>query len=237
MKRLALFSAIALLSIFLVSMAYSAPKLYSKNNVLAVFITNNSTTSSDMTLIVKCEGGGTTYFDEGANIKYFIPSANVANWTTRAFDDSSWKDGVSGIGYADGDDNTTIAGPPMTSVFVRYHFDAPNAASVKTITLWFDYDDAFIAWLNGDEVARSDNIKAVAVGRVPNWDEGLGITDHESTNTPAGKPNPDRWTKPIGTASGQIMKFDVTVELGDVVSAVNPKAKITSTWGEIKSVR
>jgi len=237
MKRFVLLSMIALLSICLIGMAYSAPKLYSKNNVLAVFLTNNSTTSSDMTLIVKCEGGGTTYFDEGAEIKYFIPSANVANWTTKAFDDSSWTKGVSGIGYADGDDNTTIAGPPMTSVFVRYHFDAPNAASVKTITLWFDYDDAFIAWLNDVEVARSDNIKAVAVGKIPNWDEGLGITDHESTDTPAGKPNATRWTKAVGTAGGQIMKFDVDVELGDTVSSVSPRAKITSTWGEIKSVR
>jgi hypothetical protein len=238
MKRFVLFLMVALLSIGLISATFAAnAKLYAKDNVLAVFVTNNATTSSDLSLIVKCVGGGATYFDEGASIQYFIPTADVAGWTTRAFVDTAWKTGVSGIGYADGDDNTTIAGPPFTSLFVRYHFDAVNAISTKTITLWFDYDDAYIAYLNDVEVARSDNIKAVSVGAIPGWDKGLGIVDHEATDLAAGKPNAARWDKVVGWAGGNIAKHDVTVDLGDPTSAVSSKMKITSTWGEIKSVR
>jgi hypothetical protein len=241
MKRFVLFLMVALLSIGLISATFAAnPKIYAKDNVLAVYLTNNATTSSDMTLIVKATGGGTTYFDEGSSIKYLIPTANVAGWTTRAFVDTAWTAAVSGIGYVDGDDNTTIAGPPQTSVFVRYHFDAANAASVKTITLWFDYDDGYVAWLNDVEVGRSDNVKAMAVGAIPDWDAGVkgGVSvDHESTGVAAGKPNATRWDKPVGWGQNQLGKHDVAVDLGDPTSAVSPKAKITSTWGEIKSVR
>ena len=240
MKRFVLFFMVALLSIGLISATFAAnPKIYAKNNVLSVYLTNNSTTSSDMTLIVKAEGGGTTYFDEGASIKYIIPTANVANWTTRAFNDSAWTTAVSGIGYADGDDNTTVPGPPQSSVLVRYHFDAANASTAKTITLWFDYDDAYIAWLNDVEIGRSDNIKAVAVGAIPDWDAGVkgGFVDHEATRVVVGKPNATRWTGAIGWGQQQISKHDVAVDVGDPVTAVSPKAKITSTWGEIKSVR
>ena len=237
MRRSVMFLLVAILSIGFVCASYAAnPKLYLKNNVLSVFLTNNGTTSSDLSLIVKCAGGGTTYFDEGANIQYLIPTANVAGLTTRAFVDTAWKTGVSGIGYADADDNTTVAGPPFTSLFARYHFDAANASSVKTITLSFDYDDGYIAWLNDVEVARSDNMKAVAVGAIPGWDKGLGIVDHEATDVAAGKPNATRWDKAAGWGHNQIGKHDVTVDF-DSATAVSSKAKITSTWGEIKSVR
>jgi hypothetical protein len=235
-RRSAMLFGVILLSICFIFATYAAnPKIYLKNNVLAVFLTNNATTSSDMVLVIKCTGGGTTYFDEGSSVQYFIPTGDVAGWTTRAFNDSAWKTGISSIGYGD-PNNTVIPGPPVTSYFSRYHFDAPNAASVKTITLLFDYDDAYIAWLNDVEVARSDNIKAVAVGAIPGWDKGLGIVDHESTNTPVGKPNAARWDKPVGAGAGQIMKHDVAVDF-DSATAVSPKAKITSIWGEIKSAR
>jgi hypothetical protein len=237
MKRFVLFLMVALLSIGLISATFAAnAKIYAKDNVLSVYLTNNATNSSDLVLVVKCEGGGTTYFDEGANIQYLIPTADVAGWTTRAFVDTAWKTAISGIGYGD-PTNTVIAGPPFTSLFTRYHFDAANASSVKTITLWFDYDDGYVAWLNDVEVARSDNMKAIAVGAIPGWDKGLGLVDHESTKVAVGKPNAARWAKTIGWAQENIAKHDVAVDLGDPTSAVSSKAKVTSTWGEIKSIR
>ena len=41
-----------------------------------------------------------------------------------------------------------------TSVFLRYAFNVSNPATVTTLTMPFQYDDGFVAYLNGVEVAR-----------------------------------------------------------------------------------
>ena len=42
--------------------------------------------------------------------------------------------------------------------FARYEFDVKKTDDVKTLTLWIDYDDAFVAYLNGVEITRCENI-------------------------------------------------------------------------------
>ena len=84
------------------------PKLYSKDNVLAAGCYNDGFSSSDMTLIIQLKAGGNIIFDEGAKVKYLVPEADVAGWNEREFDDSNWEDGITGVGYGDGDDNTEI---------------------------------------------------------------------------------------------------------------------------------
>lgn len=80
------------------------------------------------------------------------------NWMSMEFDDADWKTGASGFGYGDNDDATTITGP---SVACRTWFEAtPDMLqSLQELTLHVDFDDAFVAWLNGVEIAR-DNIGA-----------------------------------------------------------------------------
>ena len=41
-----------------------------------------------------------------------------------------------------------------TSLYMRITFDAPNLASLQSLTLKMQYDDGFVAYLNGVEVAR-----------------------------------------------------------------------------------
>ncbi len=87
------------------------------------------------------------------NYKYFIGSVEPdSNWRKPAFDDSKWKTGFKSIGYGDGDDSTIIA--KTTSVYLRIKFDATNITSIKKLNFIVDFDDAFVAYLNGIEIAR-----------------------------------------------------------------------------------
>jgi hypothetical protein len=238
MKRSVTLFVIALLSIGIVCATYAEnAKLYTSGNVLAVVLFNNSESSSDMSLIVKGTAGDMVLMDEGAEVSYIIPTAEIDGWTKKDFNDSSWTVGVTGIGYADSDDNTTIAGPPQKEFYVRYHFDAPKAQDVKEATFLFDYDDAYIAVLNGVEVARSNNVK-FAAGSMPGFNVALGdivSVDHEATKVAPGKPNADRWTKPVGWAQSELGKHVVAIDFGGSVTAVSPASKLAVTWGSMKS--
>ena len=232
LKQIFFYLTTAFLVICIASASYSAekPLLYVKDNVLAVGIYNNALTSSDMTLIIRADVGKNTIFDEGYEIAYTIPKSDIKDWNTVKFDASGWKTGVSGIGYSDGDDNTTVPSG-IACVYVRYYFDVPNAKDVREITFWVDYDDAYILWLNDVEVGRSDNVKNIAPKGVPNWNQVLGIVDHESTDTAAGKPNAARWTKAEGPGAGQIMKHTAEYDLGGDQQK-NVGAKPTGAGGE-----
>lgn len=235
MRKSIMFLMITLLLIGITCAVYAeTPKLYPRGNVLAAGNYNNSATSSDLTLIVKMTAGSDVLVDEGSAVRYLLPTADVNGWTNRNFDDSGWTAGISGVGYADDDDNTTIVGP-VPSIYTRYAFDAPNAAN--EVTFLVDYDDFYILWLNGVEVARYDGIKGVSAGKVPAFDEmaKAGVTDHEASKTApgAGKPNSARWNATVGWSAGQIAKHVVSVEF-DNATAVTPKVKLASTWGTIK---
>jgi hypothetical protein len=85
-------------------------------------------------------------------------------WTEPGFDDSSWLSGPTGIGYADGDDITLIDDMlnTYTSIVARKTFEVSNPGSVSGLVLRIRYDDGFIAYLNGTEVARSANMAGAA---------------------------------------------------------------------------
>src|SRR5688572_9912999 len=102
-----------------------------------------------------------------------IPSAPLpAGWNTIAFNAGSWPTGQLGIGYGDGDDLTAITGP-VNSVYVRKTFSVSNASAVVKAYLDIDYDDGFVAYLNGTVIARSGIGPAV-----PDWD--TPASDHEA---------------------------------------------------------
>lgn len=75
------------------------------------------------------------------------------NWNQLNFDDTAWNTGSGGIGYGDGDDHTIIDVTP--SVFLRMKFELKDLSNVETGVLHIDYDDAFVAYINGVEVARA----------------------------------------------------------------------------------
>lgn len=74
-------------------------------------------------------------------------------WRNVGFDDSHWQTGQGGVGYGDNDDNTQI--PQVGSVFLRTQFTISDTSEIGGAILNMSYDDAFVAFLNGVEIARS----------------------------------------------------------------------------------
>ena len=97
---------------------------------------------------------------------YFVGTSEPsAQWMQPSFDASSWSTGQGGFGYDDGDDNTIISA--TSSVYIRKEFNLIDTSVLKYLILQADYDDAFVAYLNGVEIAR-DNIGTA--GTPPTFD-------------------------------------------------------------------
>lgn len=96
-----------------------------------------------------------TIIDVGQSWKYLVPSSEPSStWKSYGFSDTSWKSGPSGFGFGDNDDNTVIESGKM-SVFLRKKFAVTDLNNLKSLWLHMDYDDGFVAYLNGTEVCRS----------------------------------------------------------------------------------
>ena len=101
-----------------------------------------------------------TLVNQGDLYNYLIPDSEPSsNWTDLNFNDSSWDNGPSGFGYADGDDTTLLPNGTL-SVYMRKEFSVTNVDDMISLILDIDYDDAFVAYINGVEIAR-DNINGV----------------------------------------------------------------------------
>ncbi len=88
---------------------------------------------------------------------YLIPESELpSDWNTIGFDDSGWSTGPGGFGYGDEDDGTEIE--PALSVYMRRNFTVTNMDDLISAFLHADYDDGFVAYLNGTEIGRSNNL-------------------------------------------------------------------------------
>ena len=79
-------------------------------------------------------------------------SAPVSNWDDPGTDISDWSTGPSGFGYGDNDDNTDLG--QIISVFARKTFQIDNPTIIIKALFHIDYDDGYIAYLNGVEFSR-----------------------------------------------------------------------------------
>ena len=146
-------------------------------NVLAVEIHQNSTSSSDVSfklelLVAPFEvenfvirsGESWLYLDDGSD--------QGTTWRERDFDDSSWSSGRAELGFGDGDEVTTIATGHLTYYF-RKHFPVVNPTSINGLNLNLKRDDGAIVYINGTEVAR-DNM---AEGEITFESQAFGAED------------------------------------------------------------
>jgi len=123
---------------------------------------------------------------------FFDPfsGGNQLQWTTSSFDDSGppWQAGLYGAGYEDPpagwpvgcSDLLVTTRPPhpgTVSLYTRASFVIPAGTTVETLFLGVDYDDAYIAWINGVEVFRSSQMPSGS----PAWDT-IPDGSHESSN-------------------------------------------------------
>ena len=123
-----------------------------------------------------------TLVNQGDTFKYLIPTSEPSsNWKSLGFNDVSWLEGSSGFGYNDGDDATIIPNGTQ-SIYLRKTFTVTDVNTIASLILDMDYDDGFVAYINGSEIARA-NINGVP----PNYNSGT-IQDHEAQMYAGGAP-------------------------------------------------
>jgi len=106
--------------------------------------------------------------------RYIIGNSEPpTTWHNPNFNDANWQIGEGPIGYGDGDDQTVIF--PSYALYIRKKFNITNLAAISAAILQADYDDAYVAYLNGVEIGRAN-----ILGDPPRFDTET-ITDHEAT--------------------------------------------------------
>jgi hypothetical protein len=145
----------------------------------------STASTNSLTMPASAHSVGVTYgpppplpIDEGDEWRYFKgDSAPSSSWNQIGFDDSAWLIGESGFGFGDGDDGTVLSDMQNSyvSVYARKEFTVADPGAVTGLELSMDYDDGFVAYLNGTEVAR-DNVS----GTPPAYN-ALADANHEAS--------------------------------------------------------
>ncbi|MDC3255373.1 lamin tail domain-containing protein [bacterium] len=148
-------------------------------NLIAVQVGNYSLDSNlffDAALTVSGSG---TLFQYGAGWEYFVGhiepsgvlyepaflpdfSGTTLGWTTLSFDEGGWKTSNGPLGYDAGDDyvlgKNLLSEMRMVtaSLYMRqtFQFETSDDHETSDVVLTVDYDDGFIAYLNGTEIVR-----------------------------------------------------------------------------------
>ena len=123
-------------------------------------------------------------FQDGSEWDYLIPSAQPPwYWMNPDFEAEGWEEGTAGFGYNDGDDETVVES--TTSIYLRHEFEIDDLSIIDTALFYMDYDDGFVAYLNGIEIARGNT---GGPGNFVAWNENLDI-DHEAVLYNGGIPS------------------------------------------------
>lgn len=109
--------------------------------------------------------GDTWRYHKGTN-------APQADWKTvaEAGLNADWASGPGGFGYGDSDDATVLSDMQnrYVTVHIRREFNVPAGVDTNALLkLTVDYDDAYVAYLDGVEIARSANIVNGVAGVEP----------------------------------------------------------------------
>ena len=110
------------------------------------------TTASAQT-VTWLAAGGTARFFRGTN-EASLPDTTA--WRAPGFADGPWESGPLPLFYGEPLVGTEVAdmGGRYSTLFLRRTFVVTNTADVLTLLLKVQVDDGFIAWINGNEVAR-----------------------------------------------------------------------------------
>ncbi|MFM1767748.1 MAG: hypothetical protein RJA22_277 [Verrucomicrobiota bacterium] len=124
-------------------------------------------------------------------------NAPQADWRSAANTslDGTWLSGPGGFGYGDpgiAGENTTLANMVnnYSSLAIRREFTIAGPIDpARRLQLTVDYDDGYIAWLDGVEVSRSPN--TAGLGTPPAWNASTVSANHEASccNAPVNAPS------------------------------------------------
>lgn len=97
--------------------------------------------------------------------KWLVPSSDLGTaWRDPAFDDSSWTDAETGIGYGSGYDDFIGTGGNIqgamwfinSTVYLRIPFQVDDPSTISSLSLRMRYEDGFSAYLNGVPVTSAN---------------------------------------------------------------------------------
>ena len=94
---------------------------------------------------------------QGQEVRYILPDNTLDRyaWNATDYDASDWTSGATPLGYGNGGEGTLLpVGTPV--VFMRYRFRIDDPGAVSGLLLDMDYEDGFVAYLNGVEVGRGN---------------------------------------------------------------------------------
>ncbi len=105
-----------------------------------------------------------TVIETGAGCTVLVPTNGTlgSTWQGGGFNDNSWISGTTGVGYerSSGYDSAfnvdveSLMFGQATSVYIRVPFSISDVSEISDLKLQLQYDDGFVAYLNGVEVAR-----------------------------------------------------------------------------------
>ncbi len=97
----------------------------------------------------------------GARWRYFKgrsePLGDALAWTGANYDDGSWAEDPASFGFGNFDDATVLDDmrESYSSLYLRRTFDySPSGEDIVDLVFTTLFDDGFVAWLNGEEIAR-----------------------------------------------------------------------------------
>jgi len=76
-------------------------------------------------------------------------------WQMFDFDDSTWGESKAPLGYGEQYLNQTYLKSGQVDYFLRRDFMVKDRTAVASLTLRVRYDDAFVLYLNGNELMRT----------------------------------------------------------------------------------
>ncbi len=84
------------------------------------------------------------------------------SWRTNGFNDNTWQNGITQMGYGDGDEQTILDYGAVNNKHITYYFRKkfiiPNAIMIDKINARLISDDGAIVYLNGNEIYRTNNM-------------------------------------------------------------------------------
>jgi hypothetical protein len=184
-------------------------------NLSRVQVTLSNPVNADLTgrkqITYQGTGAGVPLIKEGDEWRYFKGTAEPpASWNARTFDDRAWLAGPTPIGYEDDTGyeariatNLSDMHNKYLSVYARRQFSIQDPAQVIRLVFTMDYDDGYIAYLNGVQVA------ARSAPTSPKYNQPA-TASHEAcsgTSTPTGPCPPEQ--------------IDLSDHLKDLVAGVN----------------
>ena len=114
----------------------------------------------------------TVFVPVGAEARLLVPENGAVDgtWTDPDFDDSAWDSGATGLGFASGSPVLDLIATDLrdalfevsATLYARIPFEVDDPQRFRFLELRVQYDDGFVAYLNGTQVASGNAPAALA---------------------------------------------------------------------------